>query len=51
MTPYELGAASFHRGEAGPPIPKGDATWSERLFNRGWCDARESARLLERREG
>jgi hypothetical protein len=40
MTPYEQGAASFHRGEAGPAIPKGDATWSERLFNRGWCDAR-----------
>ncbi|TCP91858.1 hypothetical protein C8J42_103550 [Sphingomonas sp. PP-CE-1A-559] len=40
MTPYEQGAASFKRGEAGPPIPKGDATWSERLFNRGWCDER-----------
>lgn len=43
MTPYEQGAASFKRGEAGPPIPKGDATWSERLFNRGWCDARSAS--------
>ena len=40
MTPYEQGAASARRGEAGPPIPKADASWAERLFNRGWCDTR-----------
>ena len=45
LTPYEQGEASFRRGDAGPPIPKGDATWAERLFNRGWCDARAQASL------
>jgi len=40
MTPYEKGYASALAGEPGPPIPKGDATWAERLFNRGWMDGR-----------
>ncbi len=45
MTPYQRGEASFQRGEGGPPIRKGDATWAERLFNRGWCDARDRLAL------
>ena len=40
MTPYQQGIASFERGEAGPAFPKSGASWAERLFNRGWCDAR-----------
>jgi len=39
-TPYQRGQESFRRGESGPPIPKGSASWAERLFNRGWCDER-----------
>lgn len=37
-SPYERGFASAAAGEAGPPFPKGDASWTEKLFNRGWSD-------------
>ncbi len=40
MTPYERGYAARLSGSQGPrSVPNGNASWAEKLFYRGWCDA------------
>jgi hypothetical protein len=34
--PYVQGEADGLAGRPGPPFPKGNATWAEKLYNRGW---------------
>lgn len=36
--PYTRGEADGLAGKPGPAFPKGDATWAEKLYNRGWLD-------------
>ena len=38
LTPYDRGFAAGTAGERGPAFPKADASWSDRLYNRGWED-------------
>lgn len=40
MTPYERGYKDRLEGGRGPDrVPRGDASWAEKLYYRGWCDA------------
>lgn len=40
MTPYERGYQDRLNGAAGPShTPGGNASWAEKLYYRGWCDA------------
>lgn len=40
MSPYERGYQDRLNGERGPrQVPRGDASWSEKLYYRGWMDA------------
>lgn len=40
QTPWERGFSARMRGESGPrSVPRGDASWTERLIYRGYCDA------------
>jgi hypothetical protein len=41
MTSYERGEKHALDGGTPQPLPKGDARWEERLFYRGWADARD----------
>ena len=38
-TPYERGWRARLEGRSPPSFPRGDASWSEKLFFRGWSDA------------
>jgi hypothetical protein len=44
VTPYERGQASARAGEPGPPFPKPNTAWSDRLFARGWSDEMDKIR-------
>jgi ribosome modulation factor len=47
-SPYSRGYQAGINGVTGPAFPKGDASWEERLYARGWSDAALSpARLQE----
>lgn len=35
-TPYACGEADGFAGKPGPAYPRGNATWAEKLYNRGW---------------
>jgi hypothetical protein len=40
MTPYKQGYADRIAGKGGSRrVPGGDASWSEKLYHRGWSDA------------
>lgn len=44
-TPYERGYSARSSGQPGPRrIPRGDASWEEKLWYRGWCDAVRDAK-------
>ncbi|QPF81713.1 hypothetical protein IC762_12515 [Bradyrhizobium genosp. L] len=47
-TPYLRGVADAAAGKPGPAIPKINATWAEKLYNRGWCDGRDAKAAAER---
>lgn len=36
VTPWQQGYDAGLAGQAAPPFPKGDASWSERLYASGW---------------
>lgn len=38
-SPYSRGYRDGQAGKPGPAFPKGDATWAQRLYARGWSDA------------
>jgi hypothetical protein len=48
-SPYLRGVADFCAGKAAPPIPKGGATWAEKLYHRGWCDARDEKTAITKK--
>jgi len=48
-SPYLRGVADYWAGRAAPPFPKGNSSWAEKLYNRGWADARDEAAALRRK--
>lgn len=37
-TPYQRGFEDAQNGKRCPPAPRGDASWADKLYNRGWTN-------------